>query len=179
MHLIFFRCHYRKSPSPNTVYAVHSLHFALPYFAPLHSAKHRIYWNVHLKYRFAPFQMNGTAKLVKKKSNGAKRPLQITMAIREKCVLSLRPSGLLFPKFRSSTFQKKKRFFFLKFRRTKLRIAVTLCDIFKNSFFKDFIKDGGNKRKKSYGLFDWNKYILKWFFSFLNKFYEKYCNFNR
>ena len=29
--------------SPNTVYAVHSLHFALPYFAPLRSAKHRIY----------------------------------------------------------------------------------------------------------------------------------------
>jgi len=32
--------------SPNTVYAVRSLHFALPYFAPLRSAKHRIYWNV-------------------------------------------------------------------------------------------------------------------------------------
>ncbi len=29
--------------SPNTVYAVRSLHFALPYFAPLRSAKHRIY----------------------------------------------------------------------------------------------------------------------------------------
>jgi len=29
--------------SPNTVYTVHSLHFALPYFAPLRSAKHRIY----------------------------------------------------------------------------------------------------------------------------------------
>lgn len=29
--------------SPNTVYAVRSLHFALPYFAPFHSAKHRIY----------------------------------------------------------------------------------------------------------------------------------------
>ena len=29
--------------SPNTVYAVHSLHFALPHFAPLCSAKHRIY----------------------------------------------------------------------------------------------------------------------------------------
>jgi len=35
-----------RLPSPNTVYAVRSLHFALPYFAPLHSAKHRIYWNV-------------------------------------------------------------------------------------------------------------------------------------
>jgi len=32
--------------SPNTVYAVHSLHFALPYFAPLRFAKHRIYLNV-------------------------------------------------------------------------------------------------------------------------------------
>jgi len=30
----------------NTVYAVRSLHFALPYFAPLRFAKHRIYWNV-------------------------------------------------------------------------------------------------------------------------------------
>ena len=29
--------------SPNTVYAVRSLHFALPYFAPFHYAKHRIY----------------------------------------------------------------------------------------------------------------------------------------
>ena len=29
--------------SPNIAYAVHSLHFALPYFAPLRSAKHRIY----------------------------------------------------------------------------------------------------------------------------------------
>ena len=29
--------------SPNTVYTVHSLHFALPYFVPLRSAKHRIY----------------------------------------------------------------------------------------------------------------------------------------
>ena len=32
--------------SYNTVYAVHSLHFALPYFAPLCSGKHRIYRNV-------------------------------------------------------------------------------------------------------------------------------------
>jgi len=32
--------------SPNTVYVVRSLHFALPYFAPFHYAKHRIYWNV-------------------------------------------------------------------------------------------------------------------------------------
>jgi len=32
--------------SPNTAYAVCLLHFALPYFALLHSAKHRIYWNV-------------------------------------------------------------------------------------------------------------------------------------
>jgi len=29
--------------SPNTVYAIRSLYFALPYFAPLRSAKHRIY----------------------------------------------------------------------------------------------------------------------------------------
>lgn len=35
--------------SPNTVYAVRSLHFALPYFAPFHSAKHRIRRNVRRK----------------------------------------------------------------------------------------------------------------------------------
>ena len=38
--------------SPNTVYAVHSLHFALPYFAPLHSAKHQIYANVIFNFIF-------------------------------------------------------------------------------------------------------------------------------
>ena len=42
----FFRFSTEKIPSHNTVYAVHSLHFALLYFTPLRSAKHRIYWNV-------------------------------------------------------------------------------------------------------------------------------------
>jgi len=46
----------------NTVYVVHSLHFALPYFAPLppslklrrtsRSAKHRICWNVMWNMHF-------------------------------------------------------------------------------------------------------------------------------
>ena len=49
--------------SPNTVYAVHSLHFALPYFAPLRSAKHRIYRNVRQNslrpLRFAVAQLRG------------------------------------------------------------------------------------------------------------------------
>lgn len=35
-----------RSPSRNTIYAVRSLHFALPYFVPLRSAKHQIYINV-------------------------------------------------------------------------------------------------------------------------------------
>jgi len=39
------RCTLAPFGSPNTVYAVYSLHFALPYFAPLRSVKHRIYWN--------------------------------------------------------------------------------------------------------------------------------------
>ena len=41
--------------SPNTVYAVRLLHFALPYFAPLRSAKHRIYRNV---VQNKPLQIN-------------------------------------------------------------------------------------------------------------------------
>jgi len=52
----FFRFSPEKIPSHNTVYPVHSLHFALPYFAPLHSAKYRIYWNVvHHNEKFETF----------------------------------------------------------------------------------------------------------------------------
>lgn len=50
----FFHFITEKSPSPNSFYEVRSLHFTLPYFTPLHSAKHLIYWNVvwHISFGF-------------------------------------------------------------------------------------------------------------------------------
>ena len=45
----------------NTVYAVHSLHFVLPYFAPLRSAKHCILLNIIKNVARSPLLTSGIA----------------------------------------------------------------------------------------------------------------------
>ena len=85
----------------------------------------------------------------------------------KKWLLRFAPTPLHSPRTSSGHITQHMRFapavalpYFAPLRSAKHRIYKTLCDILKNSFFKDFIKGGvKNKSKKSYGLFEKNRYI--------------------